>query len=129
MSIRSITAGTQEKLFRLCTDLGISEDNYREFRKIIEDENESMFNVTQTIERERRDLIKKVDNLKEVLKQQGERSKAKLMSVYYLLDALKKMGTHREKETAVRFLQQTVDDLVKGHNEMSWDQDLFEIPF
>jgi hypothetical protein len=68
-------------------------------------------------------------NMKKVMEEMGARFKSKLMSVYYLLGTIKKMGTHREKEVAVGYLQQTVDDMVKSDNDLSWDQDWFNIPF
>lgn len=71
----------------------------------------------------------KHENQKKVMAEMGTRFKAKLMSVYYLLGTIKKMGTHREKAVAVGYLQQTVDDLVKCDNDLSWDQDWFNIPF
>lgn len=71
----------------------------------------------------------KHENMKEVMKQMGERFHSKLMSVYYLLGAIKTMGTHHEKEVAIRYLQQTVDNLVKDQDGLSWDQNLFNLPF
>lgn len=68
-------------------------------------------------------------NMKKVMEEMGQRFKSKLMSVYYLLGTIKKMGTHHEKAVAVGYLQQTVDDLVKDEGGLSWDQDLFNIPF
>jgi predicted nucleic acid-binding Zn-ribbon protein len=68
-------------------------------------------------------------NMKKVMEEMGTRFRSKLMSVYYLLGTIKKMGTHREKELAVGYLQQTVNDLVNNQDNLSWDQDLFNIPF
>jgi hypothetical protein len=76
----------------------------------------------------RRDEEKHV-NMKNIMEEMGARHKSKLMSVYYLLGTIKKMGTHHEKEVAVRYLQQTVDDIVKSENDMSLNQDWFNIPF
>jgi chromosome segregation ATPase len=80
--------------------------------------------------RKERDLNAAIENQKEIMKEMGTRYRNKLMSVYYLLNTIKKMGTHREKEVAVNYLLQTVDDLIKGEDHLSWDQDLFRnLPF
>lgn len=123
-----MTVATQQTLFEFCTENGISEDNYRNLLKIVDSEVSSMDKANSEMNRQKRELERKHENLKEVFKESGERHKAKLMSVYYLLGSIRKMGTHHEKHVAVGYLQSTVDDLVK-HDNLSWDQDLFELPF
>lgn len=77
-----------------------------------------------------RDFKAKTEKFQKILLEQGVRSRNKLMSVYFLLNTIKKMGTHREKEVAVSFLMQTVDDLVQDGGNLSWDQDLLsDLPF
>jgi hypothetical protein len=77
-----------------------------------------------------RELQRKNENLQEVLKQSCQRFNAQLMSVFYLLGSLQKMGTHHEKEVAIRFLRTTIGDLLqKGGDHLEWDQELFNIPF
>jgi chromosome segregation ATPase len=86
--------------------------------------------VRDALNRKERDLNAAIENQKEIMKEMGTRYRNKLMSVYYLLNTIKKMGTHREKEVAVNYLLQTVDDLIKGEDHLSWDQDLFRnLPF
>lgn len=99
-----------------------------QYNSDLQDKLATLRTAKDQIERDKRDLEKKHENLKEVFKESGERHKAKLMSVYYLLGSIRKMGTHHEKHVAVGYLQSTVDDLVK-HDNLSWDQDLFSLPF
>lgn len=72
-------------------------------------------------------LKQRIDKHSEVIKEMTDRNRSQLMSVYYLLGAIKKMGTHREKETAVNFLQCTVEALVTTGDQLPWDHD--RLPF
>lgn len=93
-------------------------------------ERDTLKSLNYSFERKERDLNSAIENQKEIMKEMGTRYRNKLMSVYYLLNTIKKMGTHREKEVAVNYLLQTVDDLIKGEDHLSWDQDLFRnLPF
>lgn len=47
-------------------------------------------------------------HVKEIL----ERSKSKLLSVYYMLDAISKTGTHREKQTIIMYQKVVLEDLI-----------------
>jgi hypothetical protein len=92
--------------------------------------NAELWDKFYVLEREKRDFDSKTEKFKKILLEQGTRSRNKLMSVYFLLGTIKKMGTHHEKAVAVSFLMQTVDDLVKGEDHLSWDQDLVnDLPF
>jgi predicted nucleic acid-binding Zn-ribbon protein len=82
-----------------------------------------------TLKYQARQAEEKQTNIKKVMEEMGARFKSKLMSVYYLLGAIKTMGTHHEKEVAIRYLQQTTDTMIKDEGGPSWDQDLFNIPF
>jgi predicted metal-dependent RNase len=81
-----------------------------------------------TIEHENRKLKTSLENKEKIMKEMGERFHAKLMSTYYMLGTIKKMGTHHEKAVAVGYVMQTIDDLLKNDN-MSWNQDWFDMPF
>jgi predicted RNase H-like nuclease (RuvC/YqgF family) len=96
---------------------------------VLKKQNKDLHDEVLTLKHEASKAQQKHDNMKEVMAEMGQRFRAKLMSVYYLLGTIKKMGTHREKEVAVGYLQQTVDDLVKDEGGLSWDQDLFNLPF
>lgn len=123
-----MTQNTKERLFKYCTELQISEDTYEDILRIMQDEVDSQDKANYEMLRVKRDLEKKAENMKKVIEEQGIRFRNKLMSVYYLLGTIKKMGTHHEKEVAVRYLQTTVEDLIR-HDGLGWDQDLFELPF
>jgi hypothetical protein len=75
-------------------------------------------------------LKEAIENREKIMKEMGERFHAKLMSVYYMLGTIKKMGTHHEKSVAVGYVMTTVDDLLKN-DPLSWNQDWFEnhLPF
>lgn len=93
-------------------------------------ERDNLRSAKNAFDRKERDLTKAINDQKEIMKEMGTRHRNKLMSVYFLLNTIKKMGTHHEKEVAVRYLMQTLDDLIKDGDGLSWDQDLFrDLPF
>lgn len=118
-----------QRLFEICTDGGVPENVFEEIKIYFNQEQDKTRSEMNELRAKNRELERLRDNQKQIIKEQGERFKSKIMSAYYLMGAVAKMGTHREKETAIRFIQCTLDDIVKGHNDLSWDQDLFNIPF
>lgn len=55
------------------------------------------------------------------MKEVGERFRSKLMSVYYLLDAISKTGTHRQKETVIVFQKAVIEDLINKGDCLPFD--------
>jgi hypothetical protein len=107
------------------TEFFIRFDDGREFEL-----NRLICEYDQQRQYKHRELERKLENKQELLNQSCQRFNAQLMSVFYLLGSLQKMGTHHEKEVAIRFLRQTVSDLLqKGGDRLEWDQELFDIPF
>ena len=51
----------------------------------------------------------------------GARHRNKLMSVYYMLDAVSKTGTHREKETVIMYIKCVLDDLINKGDSLPFD--------
>ena len=51
----------------------------------------------------------------------GERNKSKLMSIYYLLDAISKTGTHREKQTVIMYQKCVLEDLINKGDSIPFD--------
>lgn len=96
---------------------------------ILKKQKQDLHNEILSLKHEASKAGQKHENMKKVMEEMGKRFRAKLMSVYYLLGTIKKMGTHREKEVAVGYLQQTVDDIVNNDDRLSWDQDWFNLPF
>lgn len=47
-------------------------------------------------------------------KEMFERHRSQLMSIYYMLDAVSKTGTHRQKEAVIIFHKEVLKDLI--HN-------------
>lgn len=55
------------------------------------------------------------------------RFRSKLMSVYYMLDAVSKTGTHREKQTVIMYHKVVLEGLINEGNDLSWNTD--NLPF
>ena len=51
----------------------------------------------------------------------GVRNRSKLMSVYYMLDAISKTGTHREKQTIIMYQKCVIEDLINKGDSMPFD--------
>lgn len=51
----------------------------------------------------------------------GVRNRSKLMSVYYMLDAISKTGTHREKQTIIMYQKCVIEDLINKGDGMPFD--------
>ena len=121
-------AESRTNIHALCQKHELTDEQYQDICHLFEVEYNGIFMDKHKVESEKRDLERKLENVKEVLKQQGQRYNAQIMSVFYLLGSLQKMGTHHEKDVAIRFLRQTLDDLLdKNGDRLSWDQDL--LPF
>jgi hypothetical protein len=63
----------------------------------------------------------------EHLQEVGVRNRSKLMSVYYMLDAISKTGTHREKQTVIMYQKCVIEDLISKGDSISFDSD--DLPF
>ena len=120
-------ASTKTEIHQLCQRHGLSDEQYRDFCHLFEVEYNTMVMDNDKLQRDKRDLELKNERAHEVLKQTSNRYNAQIMSVFYLLGSLQKMGTHHEKEVAIRFLRQTINDLLDKDcgDRLSWDQDLF----
>jgi hypothetical protein len=51
----------------------------------------------------------------------GERNRSKLMSIYYMLDAVSKTGTHREKQTVIMYQKSIIEDLINKGDVLPFD--------
>ena len=51
----------------------------------------------------------------------GERNRSKLMSVYYMLDAVSKTGTHREKQTMIMYQKCVLEDFINKGDCLPFD--------
>lgn len=51
----------------------------------------------------------------------GQRNRSKLLSVYYMLDAISKTGTHREKQTVIMYQKCVLEDLINKGDSMPFD--------
>lgn len=56
---------------------------------------------------------KQLDLWKSWNKESGTRHRSQLMTAHYLIEQVKNMGTHHEKEVACRFLLVVIDNLIK----------------
>lgn len=127
---RAMNQDSQLKLSEICE--GISTEVQSKIKDLIEQDNFKSWAAVNELHGKINNLERKVFNQENIIKEQGYRFKSKIMSAYYLMGAVAKMGTHREKEIAIRFIQCTLDDIVKGSNDLSWDQDFFrtdDLPF
>jgi predicted metal-dependent RNase len=106
-----------------------AKDIVRQF-EIKSDQVTTLIQSNNTLYHEKRKLETSIENKDKIMKEMGERFHAKLMSVYYMLGTIKKMGTHHEKSVAVGYVMTTVDDLLKN-DPLSWNQDWFgnQLPF
>lgn len=55
---------------------------------------------------------KKINGSKEFIKSMAMRHNSQLMSVYHLLTAVSKTGTHSEKRNVIMYLQTVLQDLI-----------------
>lgn len=62
-----------------------------------------------------------------IYRQSLERTKSKIMSVYYLLDAVSKTGTHREKETVIMYMKVVLENLINKGDTLPLEEDY--LPF
>jgi hypothetical protein len=119
-------ATTRTAVHQLCQQHGLTDEQYRDFCNLFETEYTEMAIDLDKARREKIEVDRKNERAHEVLKQTGERYNSQLMSVYYLLGSLQTVGTHHEKEVVIRFIRQTLNDLLdKGGDKLSWNQDLF----
>lgn len=51
----------------------------------------------------------------------GERNRSKLMSIYYMLDAVSKTGTHREKQTVIMYQKSVIEDFINKGDCLPFD--------
>lgn len=61
-------------------------------------------------------------------KESGTRHRSQLMTAHYLIEQVKCMGTHHEKEVACRFLLAVIDNLIKDGDSIPLEQPEY-LPF
>jgi hypothetical protein len=59
-------------------------------------------------------LAKQKEDAQKFYKDMAERQRSKLMTVYYMLEALKQTGTHREKETVIMFHKVMLEKMINS---------------
>ncbi|MFD2922018.1 hypothetical protein ACFS6H_20020 [Terrimonas rubra] len=76
-----------------------------------------------------KDEIERNKNIfKKHMSEIGERHRSKLMSVYYMLDAISKTGTHREKQAVIVFQKCVLEDLINKGDTLPIEY-VDELPF
>ena len=76
---------------------------------------------------EKRELERKLERQETFNKALAKRYNAQLMSVYYMLEAVEKTGTHRQKETVIMFQKVVLQNLIQNGDPLPFHQD--ELPF
>lgn len=108
-----MTISTQEKIFAICTENSISEEIYHDLLRTVNSEIEGMEKANQQLYRDKNELTSKYQSIQRDFLENASKANSKLMSVYYLLDAVAKTGTHREKETVIMYMKVVIDGLVQ----------------